>query len=122
MENDKDCEVLRVLSCRHHFQVFNIPFSSRNGSGISLDELNRKYRALALNIHPDKTHHPLATQAFTRLKEALDHMTNLLEKNERSEQTRIRSTYPSGEDHGERARESSEPASHTKLPKASNKK
>lgn len=62
--------VQKVLRCRSHYEVLRI---SRHAT---YSEVKRAYKRLALRLHPDKNRAPGAEEAFRRINEAADTLTD----------------------------------------------
>ncbi|XP_033151681.1 dnaJ homolog subfamily B member 14 [Drosophila mauritiana] len=62
--------VQKVLRCRNHYEVLRISHHA------TYSEVKRAYHKLALRLHPDKNKSPGAEQAFRRISEAADCLTD----------------------------------------------
>ncbi|XP_043655115.1 dnaJ homolog subfamily B member 12 [Drosophila teissieri] len=62
--------VQKVLQCRNHYEVLRISHYA------TYSEVKRAYHKLALRLHPDKNKSPGAEQAFRRISEAADCLTD----------------------------------------------
>ncbi|KDO34888.1 hypothetical protein SPRG_00946 [Saprolegnia parasitica CBS 223.65] len=68
MDDDGGCEVTRILGARHHFAVLGlarIEFAD-------LATVRRQYKLLARVVHPDKSAHAQAEEAFKKLSIAYE--------------------------------------------------
>lgn len=62
--------VQKVLRCRSHYEVLRISHHA------TYSEVKRAYKRLALRLHPDKNWAPGAEEAFRRINEAADTLTD----------------------------------------------
>ncbi|KAL7736673.1 hypothetical protein ACLKA6_015303 [Drosophila palustris] len=62
--------VQKVLRCRSHYEVLRISHHA------TYSEVKRAYKRLALRLHPDKNRAPGAEEAFRRINEAADTLTD----------------------------------------------
>ncbi|EDV59755.2 uncharacterized protein Dere_GG10780 [Drosophila erecta] len=62
--------VQKVLRCRNHYEVLRVSHHA------TYSEVKRAYHKLALRLHPDKNKSPGAEQAFRRISEAADCLTD----------------------------------------------
>lgn len=62
--------VQKVLRCRTHYEVLRVSHHA------TYSEVKRAYHKLALRLHPDKNQAPGAEQAFRRISEAADCLTD----------------------------------------------
>ncbi|KAH8390964.1 hypothetical protein KR215_002883 [Drosophila sulfurigaster] len=62
--------VQKVLRCRSHYEVLRISHHA------TYSEVKRAYKRLALRLHPDKNRAPGADEAFQRINEAADTLTD----------------------------------------------
>ncbi|KAH8267072.1 hypothetical protein KR018_001714 [Drosophila ironensis] len=62
--------VQKVLRCRNHYEVLRVSHHA------TYSEVKRAYHKLALRLHPDKNQAPGAEQAFRRISEAADCLTD----------------------------------------------
>ncbi|XP_017078674.2 dnaJ homolog subfamily B member 14 [Drosophila eugracilis] len=62
--------VQKVLKCRNHYEVLRVSHHA------TYSEVKRAYHKLALRLHPDKNRSPGAEQAFRRISEAADCLTD----------------------------------------------
>ncbi|KAH8348525.1 hypothetical protein KR084_008281 [Drosophila pseudotakahashii] len=62
--------VQKVLRCRNHYEVLRVSHHA------TYSEVKRAYHKLALRLHPDKNRSPGAEQAFRRISEAADCLTD----------------------------------------------
>ncbi|XP_068147106.1 dnaJ homolog subfamily B member 12 [Drosophila tropicalis] len=62
--------VQKVLRCRNHYEVLRVSHHA------TYSEVKRAYKKLALRLHPDKNRAPGANQAFRRISEAADCLTD----------------------------------------------
>ncbi|ALC42350.1 CG30156, partial [Drosophila busckii] len=62
--------VQKVLRCRNHYEMLRISHHA------SYSEVKRAYKRLALRLHPDKNRSPGAAEAFRRINEAADTLTD----------------------------------------------
>ncbi|XP_017031061.1 dnaJ homolog subfamily B member 14 isoform X3 [Drosophila kikkawai] len=62
--------VQKVLRCRSHYEVLRVSHHA------TYSEVKRAYHKLALRLHPDKNQAPGAEQAFRRISEAADCLTD----------------------------------------------
>ncbi|KAH8279229.1 hypothetical protein KR026_004497, partial [Drosophila bipectinata] len=62
--------VQKVLRCRNHYEVLRVSHHA------TYSEVKRAYHKLALRLHPDKNLCPGAEQAFRRISEAADCLTD----------------------------------------------
>ncbi|XP_039502735.1 dnaJ homolog subfamily B member 14 isoform X1 [Drosophila santomea] len=62
--------VQKVLQCRNHYEVLRVSHYA------TYSEVKRAYHKLALRLHPDKNKSPGAEQAFRRISEAADCLTD----------------------------------------------
>lgn len=62
--------VQKVLRCRSHYEVLRI------SQHATYSEVKRAYKRLALRLHPDKNRAPGAEEAFRRINEAADTLTD----------------------------------------------
>ncbi|KAH8299735.1 hypothetical protein KR044_005293, partial [Drosophila immigrans] len=62
--------VQKVLRCRSHYEVLRISHHA------TYSEVKRAYKRLALRLHPDKNRAPGAAEAFRRINDAADTLTD----------------------------------------------
>ncbi|KAH8372831.1 hypothetical protein KR009_005710 [Drosophila setifemur] len=62
--------VQKVMRCRTHYEVLRVSHHA------TYSEVKRAYHKLALRLHPDKNRAPGAEQAFRRISEAADCLTD----------------------------------------------
>jgi len=62
--------VQKVLRCRSHYEVLRLSHHA------TYSEVKRAYKRLALRLHPDKNRAPGAEEAFRRINEAADTLTD----------------------------------------------
>ncbi|XP_017050150.1 dnaJ homolog subfamily B member 12 [Drosophila ficusphila] len=62
--------VQKVLRCQNHYEVLRVSHHA------TYSEVKRAYHKLALRLHPDKNRAPGAEQAFRRISEAADCLTD----------------------------------------------
>ena len=74
MPSDRaDAHVKRVLSAVGIYDALGLDPSK------SLRELHKVYRKVCLQLHPDKCHHPKATEAFQQLAAFMEKLEKLVE-------------------------------------------
>ncbi|XP_030370744.1 dnaJ homolog subfamily B member 14 [Scaptodrosophila lebanonensis] len=62
--------VQKVLRCRNHYEVLRVSHHA------TYSEVKRSYKRLALRLHPDKNQAPGAEDAFRRISDAADVLTD----------------------------------------------
>ncbi|XP_017125757.1 dnaJ homolog subfamily B member 12 [Drosophila elegans] len=68
--------VQKVLRCRNHYEVLRVSHHA------TYSEVKRAYHKLALRLHPDKNRSPGAEQAFRRISQAADCLTDCQKRTE----------------------------------------
>lgn len=64
MPDDSDRSIDKIISAKDHYAVLNVPIN------IEASKLRRAYLTASVKVHPDKNSDPRATQAFQRVAEA----------------------------------------------------
>ncbi|KAG7379072.1 hypothetical protein PHYPSEUDO_009080 [Phytophthora pseudosyringae] len=67
-----ELEVSRVLGCTTHFQVLKFDHPGHTPVFIDVQQVRRRYKELAILVHPDKNRAKDAEAAFKRLSEAYE--------------------------------------------------
>jgi len=67
-DDKKICE--EILQKSDYYEIIGVPKSAPE------DEIKKKYKKLALKLHPDKNHCPLATEAFKKVTQAFACLTD----------------------------------------------
>uniref|UniRef100_A0AAV1URC9 J domain-containing protein n=1 Tax=Peronospora matthiolae TaxID=2874970 RepID=A0AAV1URC9_9STRA len=65
-------ETSRILSCRTHYSVLNLDQLNRVPVFVDSQQVRRRYKELAILVHPDKNRATDAEAAFKRLGEAYE--------------------------------------------------
>lgn len=61
--------IQRILTNSDPYAILGIPLNSK------LSDIEKQYRKISLSIHPDKSTHPNATEAFVKLRQAYESIT-----------------------------------------------
>ncbi|CEG41700.1 -like protein [Plasmopara halstedii] len=65
-------EAIRVLRCSTHYEVLNLKGAKQTPEFVNAHQVRKRYKELAILVHPDKNQSPNAESAFKRLSEAYE--------------------------------------------------
>ena len=73
--SDAQTAASRVMAAKTHYEIFGL-------QGLVFDEtkVRKEYRKLAIKLHPDKTSEPSAKEAFHRVSEALQCLSDAVSR------------------------------------------
>jgi DnaJ family protein B protein 12 len=71
MEKTPSDQVQRILNAENYFELFELPIET-----VEPKLVKKAYKKLALFVHPDKCKDPNSSEAFKKLTQAFDTLSN----------------------------------------------
>ncbi|ETI42743.1 hypothetical protein L917_11703 [Phytophthora nicotianae] len=87
-------EVSRILNCSTHYAVLKLGESSHVPSFTDAQEVRRRYKELAVRVHPDKNRATDAEAAFKRLSEAYECLVDEISQRNYLQQLQVHNSKP----------------------------